>query len=167
MDNPERSPSSRSGQVAQLLRYDQWATDRVMTSMQVLSDRQFTHEFGGPEASVRQQCFHLLSVCDRYRARLMMQPVPELPPAEDQTLAEATKYHAHVRQAMERLTASIDPAGLDQVIRHDTRRGTFFASFGDTLLHVVNHGTYHRGQIACLLKLHGLEPAETDYILFI
>ena len=167
MDNLPGLPLDRSGQLARLLRYDQWATDRVMTSLEELSEQQFAQEFGGPESSVRQQCFHLLSVRDRYRARLMKDPVPDLPPTQDQTLAAATKYHAHIRQAMEALIVRIDVANLDQVVQHDTRRGTFIATFGDTLLHVVTHGTYHRGQIACFLKLHGLEPAETDYILFV
>lgn len=35
----------------------------------------------------------------------------------------------------------------------------------DILLHVINHGTYHRGQIASLIKSHGITPPVSDYIL--
>ncbi len=152
--------------LVRLMKYDQWATSRVMASLERLSEEQFAREFGGPEASLGQQCFHLLSVCDRYRARLMKKPVPELPAPESRTLAEALRYHKQVREAMVALIEGIDQANLDEVTRHETRRGTFFATFGKTLVHIANHGTYHRGQIACLLKLHGLEPVETDYLLF-
>ena len=36
----------------------------------------------------------------------------------------------------------------------------------DIIIHVVNHGTYHRGQIALLLREHGFEPVNTDYITY-
>ena len=36
----------------------------------------------------------------------------------------------------------------------------------DILTHIFNHGTYHRAQIASLLRQSGLEPASTDFISF-
>jgi len=34
------------------------------------------------------------------------------------------------------------------------------------MIHVVNHSTYHRGQIAMLLRQQGMEPAGTDFITY-
>lgn len=36
----------------------------------------------------------------------------------------------------------------------------------DILIHVFNHGSYHRAQIARDLRMEGLEPINTDYISF-
>lgn len=36
----------------------------------------------------------------------------------------------------------------------------------DILVHVNNHGSYHRGQIAMKLRESGNEPIESDYSLF-
>lgn len=36
----------------------------------------------------------------------------------------------------------------------------------DILFHVVNHSTYHRGQIATDCKEHGITPLVTDYIFY-
>lgn len=36
----------------------------------------------------------------------------------------------------------------------------------DILFHVVNHSTYHRGQIASDLKQSGIEPVVTDFIFY-
>lgn len=36
----------------------------------------------------------------------------------------------------------------------------------DILFHVVNHSTYHRGQIATDCKEHGITPLITDYIFY-
>ena len=36
----------------------------------------------------------------------------------------------------------------------------------DILMHVFNHSTYHRGQIASLIAQTGVKPGATDFILF-
>lgn len=48
-----------------------------------------------------------------------------------------------------------------------TIRGTAFSKrIPELLFHVINHSTYHRGQIATEFKQNGLEPVATDYILY-
>lgn len=34
------------------------------------------------------------------------------------------------------------------------------------MMHLVNHGTYHRGQVALLLRQRGFEPINTDFITY-
>ncbi len=34
------------------------------------------------------------------------------------------------------------------------------------LQHVVNHSTYHRGQVATMLRQLGAAPVSTDFLLF-
>jgi uncharacterized damage-inducible protein DinB len=34
------------------------------------------------------------------------------------------------------------------------------------MIHLVNHSSYHRGQIAMLLRQNGFEPVNTDYITY-
>jgi uncharacterized damage-inducible protein DinB len=36
----------------------------------------------------------------------------------------------------------------------------------DILLHIVNHSTYHRGQVTTLLRQVGAVPPETDFVVF-
>jgi hypothetical protein len=44
---------------------------------------------------------------------------------------------------------------------------SFTRRLGDALLHLANHGTYHRGQVATLLRQLGRKAAATDYLRFI
>jgi uncharacterized damage-inducible protein DinB len=37
----------------------------------------------------------------------------------------------------------------------------------ETLVHVANHGTYHRGQVATLLRQLGHSPIATDYVRYL
>lgn len=56
-------------------------------------------------------------------------------------------------------------ADLDGEIRYTNTRGEQWTSrVSDALLHIPLHGSYHRGQIAWLIRLGGEEPAYTDYI---
>ena len=43
----------------------------------------------------------------------------------------------------------------------------FETSLSDILLHVFNHGTYHRAQITKEMKSHNIKPVNTDYIQFL
>lgn len=149
-----------------LLAYDEWATNRLLESVSKLSPEQFAREFAGELTSVRQQAWHLVSVRDRYRARLMGEPVPDRPMLGFNSPADLVEYSREVDRAMERLIASVAKRDPLEEVRHETRRGTFVTTLEGTLLHIVNHGTYHRGQIACLLKLMEIEPADTDQVFF-
>ncbi len=40
-------------------------------------------------------------------------------------------------------------------------------ALGAQLRHLANHGTYHRGQIAGMLRQVGATPTNTDFITFI
>jgi uncharacterized damage-inducible protein DinB len=42
----------------------------------------------------------------------------------------------------------------------------FSSTFEDILIHICNHGTYHRAQIAQELKMAGIKPPSTDFIIF-
>jgi uncharacterized damage-inducible protein DinB len=56
---------------------------------------------------------------------------------------------------------------LANMMSYTTTKGdTFENKIEDVLFHVVNHSTYHRGQIATLFREAGIEPLVTDYVLY-
>lgn len=57
--------------------------------------------------------------------------------------------------------AIIRDVELEQVIEYNNAK--FKNSVRDILFHIINHSTYHRGQIAVDFRQSGLEPLETDY----
>lgn len=48
----------------------------------------------------------------------------------------------------------------------NTKGEQFSNTIKDILIHVINHSTYHRAQIAMLVRQSGGEPAKTDYIVY-
>lgn len=61
--------------------------------------------------------------------------------------------------------ALLETCNFDQMIAYRNSKGLNFEKrISDILIHVVNHYTYHRGQIAMLMRTNGLEPVPSDYI---
>lgn len=56
---------------------------------------------------------------------------------------------------------------LNDTVNYTTTSGQQFTnSVRDILFQVINHSTYHRGQIATEFRKNGLDPILTDYIFF-
>ncbi len=45
--------------------------------------------------------------------------------------------------------------------------GTLESTYADTILHVVNHGTYHRGNVTAMLRQLGHSGIPTDYMYYL
>lgn len=56
---------------------------------------------------------------------------------------------------------------FSQIVAYQTSSGTSFENtLTDILMHVINHSTYHRGQIASIIREKGYDPPVTDYIFY-
>ncbi|SDG11635.1 DinB family protein [Epilithonimonas hungarica] len=61
----------------------------------------------------------------------------------------------------------LNERNLDEIIVYKNSKGDDFQnSIQGILFHFINHSTYHRGQLAMLMKQAGLEPINTDYIFY-
>jgi uncharacterized damage-inducible protein DinB len=56
---------------------------------------------------------------------------------------------------------------FDTVIMYTTMKGTQMENtVGDIMFHMINHSTYHRGQIAVEFRNGGLEPLVGDWVVY-
>lgn len=64
-----------------------------------------------------------------------------------------------------RYVAALAGQDLSRPVTYTSTEGVAYQStLADILTHVVNHSTYHRGQIASLIAATGTKPAVTDFI---
>jgi len=83
------------------------------------------------------------------------------------SLDEAASLARENARELDALASSLTPADLAREIDYRNSAGQAFRStIEDILLHVALHGSYHRGQIALVIRAGGGEPASTDYIAF-
>lgn len=63
--------------------------------------------------------------------------------------------------------SSCNEEDLNRTFEYRNLKGQPFANRGwEMMVHVVNHGTYHRGQITTMLRQVGGKPSYTDLIGF-
>lgn len=83
------------------------------------------------------------------------------------TLAECDALMHENHAAYSALLAELDDGRLDQPVTYRNSAGQEFASTrSDILTQVAMHGSYHRGQIAALIRAAGDTPQSTDFIGF-
>ena len=93
------------------------------------------------------------------RARSLPQSVAVWP---QWSLLETAKKLPDVLGEWTRLISTDD---LSREFGYTNTKGQQFRNrLSDVALHVAFHGVYHRGQIAVLVRQHGGEPADTDFI---
>lgn len=152
----------------QLLDYHYWAQERVFNAVEALSPGQFTQDLGNSFSSVRDTLVHIHFAERVWYARWHEEPFPKVP-------AEAFPDLESVRQASgeheERMRSFLDGLGQDgvnQPLEYSSRMDgrDHKSPFWQMFQHVVNHGTYHRGQITMMLRQLGAEPVGTDLMLF-
>ena len=93
-------------------------------------------------------------------------PTTPFPVWEEYNLKELRSL---VEEGTERWLKFIDNYpndNFEEVINYTNTKGNKYNSCVlDIITHVINHGTYHRGQIALLMRQSELNPVVTDYIV--
>jgi uncharacterized damage-inducible protein DinB len=151
-----------------LYEYNAWANHRVLDACTTLKEEQFTRDLGSSFHSVRDTLAHIMDVEWLYLERWNGRSPNDLPPAESYpNHANVTVRWKEIEQDLNHFVARRDAAGLEQRIDYRNTKGAAFSNpLWEMLLHLVNHSTYHRGQVTTLLRQLGTKPASTDLILF-
>jgi len=152
-----------------LIHYNYWARDRVLNAVDALSEEQFTSNVTSSFGSVRDTLVHVLSAECIWLSRWKGEsPSGMLAAAEFQTLNSVRKAWHEAEAKMRAFFETVDDGRLARVIEYKALNGQLFATpLFQMLQHVVNHGSYHRGQVTTLLRQLGVAPPKAlDLIAF-
>ena len=76
-------------------------------------------------------------------------------------------WWSKVRAERDAYIASLGEADLEREMEMPTTAGaTYRHRYADMFRHLANHSTYHRGQVAAMLRQLGEKPPSTDLIRF-
>jgi len=148
--------------------YNAWANHRMLESCAALTEEQFTRDVGSSFRSVRDTVAHILGAEWLWLERFHGHSPTALPPgAEFSDLAGVRARWAELERNLMSFVAGLTAEDLACVYEFRTTKGAVYPSaLWQALQHVVNHGTYHRGQVAAMLRQLGLKPNYTDLIYF-
>lgn len=152
----------------QLYDFNAWANRRVLSASEKLTNEEFTQSMGSSFPSVRDTLAHIYGAecvwLERFHGR-SPSALPDVKQFHDlQSLREAWLEHeAQLLAFVQQLTQ----ADLEREMEYKTFKfGVYRNPLWQSMLHVVNHGTYHRGQVTTLLRQLGAQPILTDFMHF-
>ena len=83
------------------------------------------------------------------------------------TLSSIREMWANIEERQKEFLQNLKPAGLERAVEYTNFQGQRCAyTMQRMLLHVVNHGTYHRGQLTMMLRQLGAVPQPTEFLRY-
>ncbi|HVA72772.1 MAG TPA: DinB family protein [Candidatus Limnocylindrales bacterium] len=150
-----------------LCEYNSWANHRALDACAALDPAQFTRNLGSSFPSVRDTLTHIMFAEWVWLERWSGRSPSGFPPEDFLDLASVRARWQKIESDLLRFVRALSAADLDRVVTYRNTKGNPFSdSMWQMLQHLFNHGTYHRGQIATLLRQLGAAPAATDLIAF-
>jgi uncharacterized damage-inducible protein DinB len=144
--------------------YNAWANRRSLDAAAGLNKEQFTKPLGSSFGSVRDTLAHICGAewiwLERFQGRSPASLPDVLECADvDSLRVKWAEQEGRLLAFVGRLTQH----DLNRVIEYKTLKfGVYRNALWQSMQHVVNHGTYHRGQVTTLLRQLGAQPILTD-----
>jgi uncharacterized damage-inducible protein DinB len=151
-------------QLGSLVAYNRWANTRLLQAAEKLSVEERERDLRASFGSLQGTLIHILWGERRWLqiwldGTFLPEPIPGEYP-DFASLRSAWTYHEAAYAAY---LLGLTQAQLDAP--RAVKANTY--SLGELVQHILNHSTYHRGQIALLLRQLGHEPPSTDYRRFL
>ena len=151
-----------------LYEYDAWANHRLLDAVAALTTEQFTKDMGSSFRSVRDTMAHIMGAQWLWHERWNGRTPAALPAATDfPDLPSLRNRWAEVEKDLLGFVRGLSADRIAQVDEYKTQSaGVVRCPLWQMLQHLVNHGTYHRGQVTTMLRQLGAKAVSTDMSLF-
>jgi len=152
-----------------LLDYHYWARDRILEATAKLTPEQYNADLGNSFRSIRETLVHVFSAesiwCRRWHGE---SPPGMLSAADYPDVASLRSGWSTLEAKMRTFLDSLGEDGIQRVIAYKTFAGQEFRQiYWQMLQHVVNHASYHRGQVTTMIRQLKADPPQSmDLIAF-
>jgi uncharacterized damage-inducible protein DinB len=153
--------------IAQMYEYGIWANRKLLDKAAALTDEQLRKRFTQYEFTILGSFVHLVSAEWRWFQSWKGEPmtvrftVDELP-----TLAAVRAKWEPLAAERRAFIESLTPERLRQPIVRQMQGKEQSIPLWHTLVHVANHGTQHRSEIALMLTDLGHSPGDLDMVWY-
>jgi len=140
--------------VFDMIDYDHWANIAILSSLKEKAS----------SAEIVSRISHIINAQDIWLDRISnKQDKYDVWQNRDQN-----SWAELIEANYQKLLISMEEASIEREIYYHDLSGKKFATLlGDIIHHVVNHGTYHRGQIMEMIRQLGYPTTPTDYIYYV
>jgi len=153
-----------------LYQYNNWALERVLHATRNAGDTAFKTPY--PElyyGTLQGTLTHILSAEWIWRKRCQegISPTELLDPANFRTIDELAMRVSVEHANMLAYLKSLTDADLQRTVFYQSTKGQPYQNtLWHLLVHVINHGTQHRSEVAMVLTQLSHSPGDLDMIVF-
>ena len=140
-----------------LFKYNDWATRLCIESIKKPKKKIDKAE---------ELLSHIISAQRIWLNRILGKDI-QLDPWDKHSLEECMQLSTEITAEWINYLEGMGDTDVDKRIEYKNTKGDKFSNaIKDMIVQVINHSTYHRAQIAMLVRQAGGEPAKTDYIIY-
>jgi len=149
--------------------FGRWANRMTLESAAALSTEEYARPVGGSFGSVQGTLAHIYGADWVWLERFRGRSPGGLPEGDDLLpLEDLARKWREVEAGQDAYIATLTQERLAEPLSYVAFSGDAFTRrLGDALLHLANHGTYHRGQVATLLRQLGHKAISTDFLRWV
>lgn len=155
-------------EIQQLFDYNAWANRRSLAAAEKLTPEQFVKPLGSSFSSVRDTLAHIYGAEWIWLERFQGHSPAALPDVNQfHDLASLRERWIEHEVKLLGFVRGLTQSDLDREMEYKTLKfGVYRNPLWQSMQHVVNHGTYHRGQVTTMLRQLGAQPVLTDLMHF-
>ncbi|MEQ1884219.1 MAG: DinB family protein [Bryobacteraceae bacterium] len=154
--------------LAHHIAYTRWASVRLVEAAGALSFDELTRDFQTADKSVLGTLVHIFAADRVWMARIRGDvPGPFVDATKDMHLSVLqNEWPALLEQWADWVAGLSEVAITANIPYNDLRGNPYQTPAWQILLHMVNHGTHHRGQVSGFLRAMGHKPPVLDLIAY-
>jgi uncharacterized damage-inducible protein DinB len=154
--------------ISTLIGYDRWATELQLSAARSVPEAHYQAFLDSPLGGLHATLVHILAAQRVWLARWRRETPPELiPPTEVPSLDALAALWMELWVEQDAFLDSVTDAGLAASVPYADRDGrTYAPALVHQIQHMVNHSTYHRGEVFLMLWRLGVDPPNIDLIAY-
>jgi uncharacterized damage-inducible protein DinB len=155
-------------ELVQHLEYTTWASQKLLDAALALSPEEQTRDLGASHASIASTLAHIYFADSVWLSRLNgVSPSSMAEVAADTSLPAVAREWPQLLERFIQWARQLDDESIKRVAEYRMMDGTPGRTpVWQIVLHVVNHGTLHRGQTMAMFRQLGHKPPATDLIYY-
>jgi uncharacterized damage-inducible protein DinB len=155
-------------EVSLLHAFNSWANNRIFDALSKLSTEQYMRDMKASHRSIHGTLTHMVSA-ERIWLSRWLGPTEAVPlnPAEVPTLQMLRSTWETTGYEMAKFLGGMTDKKLQDTFSAKSPKGVVYThTYWQAFQHVVDHSTYHRGQIITMMRQLGVAPPSTGLIAF-
>jgi len=154
-------------EISQLVAFNRWANQCFFEALSQLPTDQYGQDMHSSHGGIHGTLAHLIGAERGWLSRWQGKSDTGTAAINQMhSVAELRAFWEGVCDEMSQFLTSMDDQKLQETLSTTARSGSHTASYAQMIQHVIDHSSYHRGQLVTMLRQLGVTPPSTGLIRF-